>query len=234
MTPHISAKKDEIAKTVIMPGDPLRAKYIAETYLDPGYKLVSSVRNAYIFTGTYKGRPITIASSGMGITSMGIYAYELFSVYDVDRIIRTGSAGSYKADLKLYDIVAPTEAISDSTSFRRLLLGREEKLSHPDAELRNEILEIAKKQNVEVKGGRVHTTDSFYSILPFEQRIAETDAICVENEAHALFTVAEALGKKAAAIVTISENWITKDHTSAEQRQFTFNKMMEIALELAK
>ncbi|SJZ53204.1 purine-nucleoside phosphorylase [Mycoplasmopsis verecunda] len=234
MTPHISAKKGEIAKTVIMPGDPLRAKYIAETYLDPGFKLVSSVRNAYIFTGTYKGRPISIATSGMGITSMGIYAYELFMVYDVDRIIRTGSAGSYDANLKLYEIVVPNEAISDSGSFRRLLLGKEEKLSHPSEKLRQEIIEIAKKQGKEVKEGRVHTTDSFYSILSIPDRIAETNAVCVENEAHALFTVAEALGKDAAAIVTISENWVTHDQTSAEQRQFTFNKMMEIALDLAK
>ncbi|WP_029512484.1 purine-nucleoside phosphorylase [Mycoplasmopsis iners] len=234
MTPHISAKQGEIAKTVIMPGDPLRAKFIAETYLDPGFKLVNSVRNMFMFTGTYKGKPVTIAGSGMGCPSIGIYSYELFKFYDVDRIIRIGSAGSYKADLDLYEVVLASEALADGDSYRKIALGKGGNIALPSSELNNEILEIAKAKGTKLNLGRVHSSDVFYSVIPVEQRIKDTDALCVEMESYALFTNAEVTGKQAACLLTISDNLITHEETTAEERQTAFTKMMEIALGLAR
>ncbi|UCU26836.1 purine-nucleoside phosphorylase [Mycoplasma anserisalpingitidis] len=234
MTPHISAKKEDIAKTVIMPGDPLRAEFIAQKFLDPGYKKVNVVRNMFMFTGTYKGKPITIAGSGMGCPSIGIYSYELFKFYDVDTIVRIGSAGSYKADLGLYEVVLASEAIADGTAYRKLVLGKDELIAKPSAELNDEIKQIASKLNINLHVDRIHSSDVFYSSVPLEERINTTKASCVEMESYALFTNAEKLGKKAACLLTISDNLITNELTTAEQRQTAFTKMMEIALNLAK
>ncbi|WP_322901536.1 purine-nucleoside phosphorylase [Mycoplasmopsis felis] len=233
-TPHISARKEDIAKTVIMPGDPLRAKYIAETFLDPGYIQVNEVRNMFMFTGTYKGKPVTIAGSGMGCPSIGIYSYELFKFYDVDRIIRIGSAGSYLKDLGLYEVVLASEAFADSDAFRRIALGKTGNISLPSSNLNKEIKEIAQKLGTKLHEGRVHSSDVFYSVVPLEQRIKDTQSICVEMESYALFTNAEATGKEAACLLTISDNLITKEETSSAERQTAFTKMMEIALNLAK
>lgn len=234
MTPHISAKKEDIAKTVIMPGDPLRAEFIAQKFLDPGYKKVNVVRNMFMFTGTYKGKPITIAGSGMGCPSIGIYSYELFKFYDVDTIVRIGSAGSYKADLGLYEVVLASEAIADGTAYRKLVLGKDELIAKPSAELNDEIKQIASKLNINLHVDRIHSSDVFYSSVPLEERINATKASCVEMESYALFTNAEKLDKKAACLLTISDNLITNELTTAEQRQTAFTKMMEIALNLAK
>lgn len=234
MTPHISAKKEDIAKTVIMPGDPLRAEFIAQKFLDPGYKKVNVVRNMFMFTGTYKGKPITIAGSGMGCPSIGIYSYELFKFYDVDTIVRIGSAGSYKADLGLYEVVLASEAIADGTAYRKLVLGKDELIAKPSAELNDEIKQIASRLNINLHVDRIHSSDVFYSSVPLEERINATKASCVEMESYALFTNAEKLGKKAACLLTISDNLITNELTTAEQRQTAFTKMMEIALNLAK
>ncbi|ATO30803.1 purine-nucleoside phosphorylase [Mycoplasmopsis bovirhinis] len=234
MTPHISAKKGEIAKTVIMPGDPLRAKYIAETFLDSGYKLVNSVRNMFMYTGTYQGKEITIAGSGMGCPSIGIYSYELFKFYDVDRIVRIGSAGSYLKELGLYEVVLATEAYANSDAFRKLALGKGGNTSLPSARLNEEIQNIANELGHKLTKGRVHSSDVFYSVVPLEERIKETQAVCVEMESYALFTNAEATGKEAACLLTISDNLITKEETSSQERQTAFVKMMEIALNLAK
>lgn len=234
MTPHISAKKEDIAKTVIMPGDPLRAEFIAQKFLDPGYKKVNVVRNMFMFTGTYKGKPITIAGSGMGCPSIGIYSYELFKFYDVDTIVRIGSAGSYKADLGLYEVVLASEAIADGTAYRKLVLGKDELIAKPSAELNDEIKQIASKLNINLHVDRIHSSDVFYSSVSLEERIDTTKASCVEMESYALFTNAEKLGKRAACLLTISDNLITNELTTAEQRQTAFTKMMEIALNLAK
>ncbi|UWV94283.1 purine-nucleoside phosphorylase [Mycoplasmopsis cynos] len=234
MTPHINAKKEDIAKTVIILWDPLRAKYIAETFLDPGFKQVNSVRNMFMFTGTYKGRPITIAGSGMGCPSIGIYSYELFKFYDVDRIIRIGSAGSYKKDLNLYEVVLASEAFGDSTAFRQLVLNKDEQIAHPSSKLNEEIISIANKLGHNLTIGRVHSSDVFYSSIPLDKRIASTDSLCVEMESYALFTNAEVTSEEAACLLTISDNLITHEETTAEERQTAFTKMMEIALELAK
>ncbi|KUH47216.1 purine-nucleoside phosphorylase [Mycoplasmopsis meleagridis] len=234
MTPHIKAKQGEIAKTVIMPGDPLRAKFIAENYLDPGYKLVNTVRNMFMFTGTYKGKPITVAGSGMGCPSIGIYSYELFKFYDVDRIVRIGSAGSYKADLGLYEVVLASEAYADGDAYRRIALGKSGNIAKPSSHLNEEIEAIAKEKGTKLNIGRVHSSDVFYSIVPLEQRINDSQSLCVEMESYALFTNAEITGKEAACLLTISDNLITHEETSPEERQTAFTKMMEIALGLAR
>lgn len=234
MTPHINAKNGEIAKTVLMPGDPLRAKFIAETFLDKGYKLVNTVRNVFMYTGTYKGKPITIAASGMGCPSIGIYSYELYNFYNVETIIRIGSAGSYEKDLKIYDVVLASEAVADGSAFRELVLGDKSTISKPDKETNEKIKKIAKELKIPLYEKRVHSSDVFYASVSLEERIKSTKAACVEMESYALFTNAEKLGKKAACLLTISDNLITKEETSSEERQTAFTKMMQIALEMAE
>ncbi|WP_029608861.1 purine-nucleoside phosphorylase [Mycoplasma simbae] len=232
MTPHIHAKKGEIAKTVLMPGDPLRAKFIAETFLEPGFKLVNTVRNMFIYTGKYQGKEVSIAGSGMGCPSIGIYSYELYAFYDVENIIRIGSTGAYVKELKLYDTVLATQAVADSDHFRRLVLGEEfaSKISLPSKELNEQIKESAQRQNIHLVEGIVHSSDVFYSSQSLQQRIDETNAICVEMESVALFTNAEKLGKKAACLLTVSDNIATHEETTPEERQTAFTNMMKVAL----
>ncbi|UVD81840.1 purine-nucleoside phosphorylase [Mycoplasma iguanae] len=232
MTPHIKAKKEDIAKIVLMPGDPLRAKFIAETFLED-YRLVNTVRNCFMYTGKYKGKEITVAASGMGIPSIGIYSYELFKFYDVEKIVRIGSAGAYKAELKLYDIILVESAYSDSTTFTELVLGEKTHVMYPSKELNEALLKNAEKLNIPVTTGRVHSSDVFYSSRSLEETLKITEAIAVEMESFALFTNAKKLGKQAACLLTVSDNLITHELTSPEEREQKFNKMMEIALELA-
>ncbi|QPC29539.1 purine-nucleoside phosphorylase [Mesomycoplasma hyorhinis] len=231
MTPHISAEKNQIAKIVLMPGDPLRAKFIAENYLEEA-KLVSSVRNVYIYTGFFKGKRISVAASGMGTGSIGIYAYELFKFYDVEKIVRIGSAGSYREDLKVHEILVAEEAISDSCAFAQLMLNKKKHLIHSDKDLVAELLSIANKKGINVSLERVHSTDAFYSQRPLEQTIELTKASAVEMESFALFVVAKLLNKKAASLLTVSDNLITKEELNPLERQNGFTKMMEIALEI--
>ncbi|WP_406617537.1 purine-nucleoside phosphorylase [Mycoplasmopsis adleri] len=233
MTPHINAPEGSIAKLVLMPGDPLRAEFIAKNFLDKGYKLVNTVRNMFMFTGTYKGHPVTIAASGMGCPSIGIYSYELFNFYGVEKIIRIGSAGAYTKDLNLYDTVLVKSAYADGDAYRRLVLNDASNIAKPSADLNKEIMAAAKKLNIKVQEVRTHSSDVFYASVPLEQRIKESQAACVEMESYALFTNAEKLGKKAACLLTISDNLITHEETTAEQRQTAFKDMMKVALELA-
>lgn len=232
MTPHINAKKEDIAKTVLMPGDPLRAKFIAKTFLKD-YKLVSSIRNMHIYTGNYNGKKITIAGSGMGIPSIGIYSYELFKFYNVDNIVRIGSSGSYHKNLNLYDIVLATSSFSDSSSYAELVLGKKTNLLFPSKKLNKKIKNIAKNQNVKIHLGQVHTSDAFYSQRSFKKTVEITNSICVEMESFALFANAKLLGKNAACLLTVSDSLISNESTTPEEREKSFTKMMEIALNLA-
>lgn len=229
MTPHINAKKGEIAKTVLMPGDPLRAKFIAEKYLTD-VKQVNNVRNMFMFTGKYNGKEVTIAGSGMGQPSIGIYSFELFNFYDVENIIRIGSAGSYKEDLDLYEVVLAIDSYSDSTSFGELVLGEKTHIQEPSMDLNKKLEESAKSNNIKITKGRIHSSDVFYSSRPLDQTIATTKAICVEMESYALFTNAKKLNKKAACLLTISDNLVTHKETSSEEREQKFMKMVEVAL----
>ncbi|MGY6171963.1 purine-nucleoside phosphorylase [Candidatus Mycoplasma pogonae] len=232
MTPHINAKKNEIAKLVIMPGDPLRAKYIAENFLEDA-KLVNSVRNCFFYTGKYNGKEVTVAASGMGIPSIGIYSYELFEFYDVDKIVRIGSAGAYTADLRLYDTVLVESSYSDSGIYAELALGEKTHVLYPDKELNAEIKQIAEREKIQLHVGKIHSSDVFYSSRPLAETIAKTEAIAVEMESFGLFANAKKTGKKAACLLTISDNLITHEETSSEERETKFKDMMKIALELA-
>ncbi len=229
MTPHIEAKKGEIAKSVLMPGDPLRAKFIADNYLED-VKLVSSVRNMLMFTGTYKGKEVSICGSGMGVPSIGIYSYELFKFYDVDTIIRVGSSGAYSKELRVYDVVLTTEAYSDSTSFTKLVLGEETHVTYPSSKLNEKLKKSADSLGLDLHEARVHSTDVFYSQRPLEETIKVTGAKCVEMESTGLFTNAKATGKKAACILSISDHLVTGEATSPQERQTAFDDMIRIAL----
>lgn len=232
MTPHINAEKGAIAKTVLMPGDPLRAQYIAKTYLTD-VKLVSDVRNILMFTGKYNGKEVTVAASGMGCPSMGIYSYELFKFYDVEAIIRIGSAGAYEKDLKLYSTLLATQAYSDSTSFSELVTREKTNIAYPSEILNNKLIEAAKNLNIDIETGRIHSSDVFYATRDLTTTIKLTQARAVEMESYALFINAKLLNKKAACLLTISDNLITKEETTALERQNSFNDMMKIALEAA-
>ncbi|MBO6145917.1 MAG: purine-nucleoside phosphorylase [Bacilli bacterium] len=229
-TPHNEANINEIAKTVLMPGDPLRAKYIAETYLDD-YKLVNKVRNIYAYTGKYKGKEVTIMASGMGMPSMGIYSYELFKFYDVDNIIRIGTAGAYTKDLNLYDVVLVEGSYSES-SFAKAQNGCLDNILYSNKELNKKIEDTAEKLNINVTKSIIHSSDIFYKENDnFEELLNKYGCKCVEMESFALFHNANVLNKKAACILTISDNLVTHEETTAEERQNSFNKMIELALE---
>ncbi len=230
MTPHIEAKKGEIAKTVLMPGDPLRAKFMAERYLQ-NVKQVNGVRNMLMYTGTYKGKEVSICGSGMGVPSIGIYSYELFKFYDVDTIIRVGSTGAYSEDLKLYDVVLVTEAYSDSTAFGELVLGESSHLAYPSKETNEKLLKSADNLGIKLHACRTHSSDVFYASRPFEKTVEITQAKCVEMESTGLFVNAKATGKKAACLLSVSDHLVTHEATTAEQRQTTFDDMIKVALE---
>ncbi len=229
-TPHITAKKGEIAKTVIMPGDPLRAKFIAETYLED-VKQVNTVRNMLAFTGTYKGQTLTIMGSGMGMPSMAIYSYELFDFYDVDNIIRIGSAGGFCKDLELYDVIVAT-SVHTSSNFAESAFNYQERELLPSEELNDKLIASAKKIDKKLIEGKIETTDAFYKTTheQFAKQLETEGCIACEMEAFALFANAKATGKNASCIVTISDHMTKRLNTSASERETAFTDMMEIVL----
>jgi len=231
MTPHIEAKIDEIAKTVLMPGDPLRAKFIAEEYLKD-YKLVSSIRNIYAYTGFYKGVKITVMASGMGIPSIGIYSYELYDKYNVENIIRIGSMGGYTEKIKLYDIVLVTDSYSLS-SYAKEMDNYNENIIEASKEINEEIIKSANKLHKKIIPARIHSSDCFYADVDIVDLCSNKSCIGVEMESFGLFYNAKKLGKKAACILTVSDNLITKEATTPIERQNSFRDMMEIALNTA-
>ncbi|NLC34019.1 MAG: purine-nucleoside phosphorylase [Erysipelothrix sp.] len=233
-TAHIEANENEIAKVVLMPGDPLRAKYVAETYLE-NVKQFNTVRNMFGFTGTYKGQEVSVMGSGMGMPSIGIYSYELFNEYGVEKIIRIGSAGSYEADLKIYDVIVAEEAFSDS-SYAFVQNGDERTTLPASKELNDTIKAAAARINKELQTGIIHSSDVFYRNVDenyWKDINKDSGARCVEMESFALFHNANVLGKQAACLLTISDSFVTNEATSAQERQESFNNMMEIALEAA-
>ncbi len=233
-TPHNAAEKGQIAKTVLMPGDPLRAKFIAENFLDSA-KLVSSVRNIYAYTGKYKGFPVSVMASGMGMPSIGIYSYELYKFYDVDNIIRIGSAGAYTTELKLYDILLANSVYSAS-NYANNQSGETRPILLPSEELNEKLVYAAENLKIPLKLGRLHSSDNFYT----EENMPKVDyyrdtlgCAAVEMESFALLHNANVCGKNAACIVTISDSMVTGEETSAEERQTAFTDMMKIALDAA-
>jgi purine-nucleoside phosphorylase len=232
MSIHISAKKGEIAKIVLMPGDPLRAKYIADNFLQD-VRLVSSTRNIFYFTGTYKGREITVGASGMGCPSIGIYSYELFTEYEVDCIIRIGTCGAYTPHLKLFDLINVDVAASEST-FAKYALGIEGNAISHQGKAFDIIKQTAAAKALSISNFNIHSSDIFYRIEHSIPEVAfKNNCLAVEMEAFALFANAKHLGKTAAAILTVSDIIPTHEMISADQRETALLPMMELALESA-
>lgn len=232
MTPHNEAKKEDIARIVIMPGDPRRAKFITENYLTD-YRLVNDVRGMLAYTGKYKGTDITVMASGMGMPSMGIYSYELFKFYDVDIIMRVGSMGAYDANLDLYDVVLATESYSEST-FAKVQNGTEDHILYSDNTLNEIILNTANETNVKVHPGRVYSSDVFYhESVDVDHMNFDLGCLGTEMETFALFHNAKVCNKKATAIITVSDHLRTGKETTSEERETAFRTMMELALNSA-
>lgn len=232
MSIHIAAKPGEIAPVVLMPGDPLRAKYIAEKWLTEP-KLISTTRNVFFYTGTYKGVRITIGASGMGCPSIGIYSYELFNEYGVECIIRIGTAGSYHAEIPLYELINVDVACSESTYAKYAFEIEGNVISH-QGNAYDIINETAKELNTPLKNGAIHSSDIFYRKNPAMPAIAhEHKCMAVEMEAFALFANAKFLGKTAATLLTISDVIPTHEKISADEREKSLNPMITLALDAA-
>ena len=233
-TPHIAAEMGDFAKTVLMPGDPLRAQFIAETFLQD-VRQVTSVRGMLGFTGTYEGRPISVMGSGMGMPSIGIYSYELYKFYGVENIVRIGSAGSYTDKARLFDVVLAAGAVSES-SYARTQSGFEGHITFPSRELNEKLRASAEKLGIRLIEGNIHSSDVFYrqpsDAKPtyWEKLRDEQGCLCVEMESFALFANAQVLGKHAACLLTISDSFVSPEATTAEQRQKSFTNMMKVAL----
>ena len=237
-TPHNEAQKGQIAKTVLMPGDPLRAKFIADTFLE-NPKQFNNVRGMLGFTGTYNGKQISVMGGGMGMPSIGIYSYELFTEYDVDRIIRIGSAGSYSENAKIYDVVLATSAVSES-SYALTQSGFTGDETFPSEELNARLRKAASDLGIHIQEGAIHSSDVFYrqpsDAKPsyWEKLRDERGCLAVEMESFALFHNANVCGKEAACLLTISDSFVSPEITTPEERQNCFTNMMKIALEMAE
>ncbi len=231
-TPHISAAKGEIAKTVLMPGDPLRSKFISETFLENPV-LVNNVRGVQGYTGTWKGVPVTVMASGMGIPAIGIYSWELFNFYDVDNIIRIGSAGAIQDDIKLMDIVVGMGACTDSNFAHQFNLpGAFAPVA--DYTLMREAIAAADEKGVKVHVGNLFSSDNFYSDgFDSADSWKKMGVLAVEMESAGLYMNAARAGKRALCICTISDHLYRSEELTSEQRQTSFTEMMEIALDTA-
>lgn len=232
LTAHNNASKGDIAKTVLMPGDPLRAKYIAETYLEQP-KCFNEVRNMLGYTGTYKGKKISVMGGGMGMPSIGIYSYELFNFYDVDNIIRIGSAGALLDDMELNDLVVAMGACTDSNYVYQFgLPGRFAPIASYG--LLDKAVKAASDLGVKIRVGNILSSDVFYNAdTTVNDKWKSMGIMAVEMEAAALYMNAAKAGKQALCMLTISDHIYKDTHLSAEERQLGFNHMMQVALELA-
>ena len=232
-TPHIESKLEEIAPVVLMPGDPLRAKYIAENFLEDA-KLVNKVRNMFGYTGTYKGKKVTVFASGMGIPSIGIYSYELYKFYNVEKIIRIGTSGSFSPDIKLLDVVLSSGAYCKSY-FDQLLDGVDVDFMQSSTELNRQIMNKAKERNLDLKVGKTITSDVFDLYCDDEDRFRgnfpNMNFLAVEMEAFGLFYIANKLGREASCLMTVVDSLYDKRSLTSEERETSLNNMIEMALE---
>lgn len=231
-TPHIGANKGDIAEIILLPGDPLRAKYIAETFLENVVQY-NNVRGMLGFTGTYKGTRISVQGTGMGVPSIGIYTHELITEYGCKVLIRIGTAGSLHKDVKIRDVVLAMAASTDS-NINKLRFNGADYAPTADGELFIKAYETAKSRGLNVKAGNVLTSDTFYGDDPNAwKKWAEFGVKCVEMETTQLYTTAAKFNVKALTLLTISDSLVTGESTSAEERQLTFNDMILTALETA-
>ena len=230
-TPHITAKEGDFARTVLMPGDPLRSKFIAETYLENPV-LVNNTRGVQGYTGTYKGKRVSVMASGMGIPSIGIYSYELFNFYGVENIIRVGTAGGLAEKVKVRDVVLGMTSYTNSNFGRQF--GFDGNVAPCCSfKLLEDAVAAARKMGIEPNVGALYSSDTFYDESGASMKLAKLGVLAVEMESAALYLNAARAGKNALAICTISDHIVTGEALPAEDRQTTFTQMMEIALEIA-
>ncbi len=231
MSVHIGAKQGEIADTVLLPGDPLRAKYIAETFLENA-KMYNEVRNMFGYTGTYKGKPISVQGTGMGVPSISIYVNELISSYNVKKLFRVGTAGAIQEDVKVRDVILAMSASTDS-QMNRLTFGGIDYAPTANFELLLKAYQAGVAKGLKLKVGNVFTADHFYNDNSDLEKWAKYQILAVEMETAALYTLAAKFGREALSVLTISDHIITGEETTAEERQTTFDEMIEVALEAA-
>ena len=232
-TPHISAEKGDFARSILLPGDPLRAKHIAENFLDD-VRQVTAVRNMLGFTGTYQGIPVSVMGTGMGIPSASIYATELVTEYGVERLIRVGSCGGILPSVKIRDVILAIGACTDS-GVNRVRYGGYDYAATADFALLRAAAEAAEAKGVEVKIGNVHSADLFYNPDPEAfDRMEAMGVLAVEMEAAGLYGVAAEKGARALTILTVSDHVRTGEATTSDERQQTFNDMVDIALETVR
>jgi len=233
MSIHIGAKEGEIASTVLLPGDPLRAKYIAENFLIDAV-CYNEVRGMYGYTGTYKGKRISVQGTGMGIPSISIYVNELITNYRAKNLIRIGSCGSMQADIKIRDVILAMSASTDSNINKIRFYGMDY-ASTANFDLLKKAYDVAFKKNIPIKVGSILTTDTFYNDDPNSwKHWANYGVLAVEMETAALYTLAAKFKVNALSILTVSDSLVTREETTSEERQKTFNQMVEVALELAE
>ncbi len=229
-TPHINAEKGDFAKTVLLPGDPLRAKYIAETFLED-VKQVNDVRNMLGFTGTYKGKAVSVMGSGMGIPSCSIYAKELITEFGVENIIRVGSCGAVSKDVKVLDVIIGMGACTDS-KVNRMRFSGHDFAAIADYGLLRKAVDAAEQANISVKVGNIFSADLFYTPDPsMFDTMENLNVLGVEMEAAGLYGVAAEFGAKALTILTVSDHIRTGEATTSEERQTSFNEMIVVALD---
>ncbi|WP_349410131.1 purine-nucleoside phosphorylase [Pseudalkalibacillus sp. SCS-8] len=232
MSIHIGANKGDIAETILLPGDPLRAKYIAETFLED-VTCYNEVRGMLGFTGTYKGKRISVQGTGMGVPSISIYAHELIDSYGVKNLIRVGTCGAYQKDVKVRDVILAMSASTDSSTNRHRFGGID---FAPTAnfDLLHDAYGKAVERGLEVKVGNVFTSDTFYNdTMDLAKQLADYQVLAVEMETSALYTLANKFGVNALSVLTVSDHVFTGESTSSEERQKTFNDMIEVALDTA-
>ena len=230
MSVHINATKGQVAESVLMPGDPLRAKFIAEHYLTE-VEQYNAVRNMFGYTGLYKGQRVSVQGSGMGIPSIMIYANELYTEFGVEKIIRIGSAGSIQPDVNVRDIVLAQGATTDSSIITNIFQGQVNFAPLASFDLLDKAYHLAKERGTTVHVGNILSSDRFYNAELNKQKLQEYGVLAIEMEAAGLYALAAQHKKQALAIVTISDHILTGEETTAEEREKTFNEMMEIALE---
>ncbi|WP_226566281.1 purine-nucleoside phosphorylase [Bacillus stratosphericus] len=228
MSVHIGAEKGQIAETVLLPGDPLRAKYIADTYLED-VVCYNEVRGMYGFTGIYKGKRISVQGTGMGVPSISIYVNELIQSYDVQNLIRVGSCGAIKKDVNVRDVILAQTSSTDS-QMNRVAFGPIDYAPCADFGLLKKAYDTAEVKNVAVRVGNVFTADQFYNEKPLEL-MDQYGILAIEMETTALYTLAAKFGRKALSILTVSDHVVTGEETTAEERQTTFDEMILIALD---
>lgn len=229
MSIHIAAKENEIAETVLLPGDPLRAKYIAENFLENA-TCYNEVRNMFGYTGTYKGKRISVQGTGMGVPSIAIYITELMQSYQVQNLIRVGTCGAIQKDVKVRDVILAMSASTDS-QMNRITFGHVDFAPTANFDLLKKAYDAGIKKGLNLKVGNVFTADLFYNDQADHEKWAQHQILALEMETAALYTLAAKFGRKALSVLTVSDHILTGEVTSAEERQTTFNDMIEVALE---